>query len=915
MTDNDSGLVLHVPFSDALGAGPIDRSAKRHEVRVVGRPLLVADPTLGAAHRFAAGDHVQVNGLDLGTSAFTASLWARREAAEERVQLLALGATGQGQLNLYLWPEGIPELYLEYPGGGAATQLFDSLLPRGDWAHLALTFDGETLKLWQDGRPLSPDVSVPGFELRTRMLTLSSPSEVAGPPFLGSLAQLRLHDTTLEGEAIRARHAADRGLRASYLDSHPILLSLLDANDAAALYITDHPAGEPLTLEFANVAGRPVRLRPLFDDLGPKNCHFELRFRPGTLAKSAITAGQQPLALAGADDWTMSAPDIRPDGTIAFYLGHRSEGDQPVTIAADARIRLELTNARADPAGGARNARIELRYGQLGLGDDTTMLHGSRISHVSILSHIGRHNLPLHVGFIGPNTILPGAGVEGNEIRLRLTNTSPDLPIIWAPGNPAHGPASYLELTFDYEAPGEEKDWALCTLDESGTIVVEATERTTLESLLLGQLVGSAQAVDTVNGVLDAWTIEPRPTRRLRDGQPVVCRAPDGRETEVRIMAVAGLRADGLVFDRPPPGGDGDRVFVKTPAWQATRSSGTAPHWKIWSNEATHLVAGDHIDLTIGGIGSGIVTTLPPGPANLYLRYRNIPGYQGGELTAVVEKSNVVVRDGKMGIGTNKPEAPLQIGEDERVTIVGPGIVEMREPTGEGTAQASLLAQALAMTSTEDRYALAQLEYGGLLVNGAPGESARVGATEMKVGDRHRQAKLSPDGLSLTDADEAPFPSATLESYKLLFRASKEPAPFRGAEFTDNAELNSYGQPLQLQRFGGQPVSIGGAGAVAPGEGTLGINVAEPLAALDIGGTVILRQNQQPTNRQIDAVMRQLDIGDMYIVGPDFEPLGDDDPNHAHLMVHVKQRRRDSPRDYTVTYRIELEYHNFRMLR
>ncbi len=562
------------------------------------------------------------------------------------------------------------------------------MLPKGDWVHLALVFDGATLRLWQDGQPLGPDVPAPGFKLQRRMLTLSSPSAAAGPSFRGSLAQLRVHDEALAGDAIRARHAADRGLRAGFVDSHPILLSLLDANDAAALYITDHPTGEPLTLEFANVAGRPVRLLPLHDETPSQHsCHFELRFRPGTLAKSAITAGGQALALAGSDNWAMSAPTTQTDGTIAFYLARHTPEAQPVTIPADARLRLELTNARADPAGGARNARVELRYGQIALGDAQTALQGSRISHLSILSHIGRHHLPLHVGFIGPNTVLPGKEVKDNVLRLRLTNTSPDLPILWAPGNPDHGTASYLELTFDYEVKDEEKGWALCTLDEGAkTIAVKATERPTLESLLLGRLVGSAQAVDTVNGVLDAWTIEPRPTKRLRDGQPVVCLTPDGRASEARIMAVAGLQADGLVFDRPPPGGDGDLVFIKTPAWEATRSStGTAPHWKIWSDEATHLVAGDHIDLTI----SGIVTTLPPGPANLYLRYRNIPGYQGGELTAVIEKSFVTIKEDRIGIGRNEPNFTLHLTDEPSDENAGSVFIGPREKL-EGRGNANL---------------------------------------------------------------------------------------------------------------------------------------------------------------------------------------------------------------------------------
>ncbi|MDX2030051.1 MAG: LamG domain-containing protein [Blastocatellia bacterium] len=49
------------------------------------------------------------------------------------------------------------------------------------------------------------------------------------------------------------------------------------------------------------------------------------------------------------------------------------------------------------------------------------------------------------------------------------------------------------------------------------------------------------------------------------------------------------------------------------------------------------------------------------GHSNLYLDYRDIPGYWNGRFTAVIEKAPLVHRGGKVGIGVSEPKAELEV--------------------------------------------------------------------------------------------------------------------------------------------------------------------------------------------------------------------------------------------------------------
>ncbi|MGK7880327.1 MAG: LamG-like jellyroll fold domain-containing protein [Crocosphaera sp.] len=89
---------------------------------------------------------------------------------------------------------------------------------------------------------------------------------------------------------------------------------------------------------------------------------------------------------------------------------------------------------------------------------------------------------------------------------------------------------------------------------------------------------------------------------------------------------------------------------------------GESPEWIIDFDKETAIKAGEHLQITL----SGIISSLPSGHANLYLRYENIPGYWDGTFVCTIEKSPILYnKNGNVGIGTipseNKPQYTLDV--------------------------------------------------------------------------------------------------------------------------------------------------------------------------------------------------------------------------------------------------------------
>lgn len=229
--------------------------------------------------------------------------------------------------------------------------------------------------------------------------------------------------------------------------TYPIGFNLYDENDENVLYIeSGSTGGRTLHLTVENESGETVRLEDTSDDTAsPTNYHFELKFRPKTLAD----ASKILLGTSDVGDWSL-AQEKHGDGTVSLYLVKKTSCE----IQAGEKLDVTLEHVRADAAGGARGTRVEFKYKNLTYKSDSDPLAGTRTEHLSIINRRGKKNIPLYVGFVGSNTVL-NDGSEANELELRIGNTS-SAPISLATGSAK----SKFILSLD-SGHAAAKPWAL----------------------------------------------------------------------------------------------------------------------------------------------------------------------------------------------------------------------------------------------------------------------------------------------------------------------------------------------------------------------------------------------------------------------------------------------------------------------
>ena len=95
---------------------------------------------------------------------------------------------------------------------------------------------------------------------------------------------------------------------------------------------------------------------------------------------------------------------------------------------------------------------------------------------------------------------------------------------------------------------------------------------------------------------------------------------------------------------------------------QPGRQLGQGLAWTLTHKKAdAALGPGQVVQIHLGNI----VTAMPSGDTNLYVRYENIPGYWDGQFVCTIEKAPILYdAQGNVGIATATPAHRLQVGDD-----------------------------------------------------------------------------------------------------------------------------------------------------------------------------------------------------------------------------------------------------------
>ncbi|HWS88872.1 MAG TPA: LamG-like jellyroll fold domain-containing protein [Pyrinomonadaceae bacterium] len=84
---------------------------------------------------------------------------------------------------------------------------------------------------------------------------------------------------------------------------------------------------------------------------------------------------------------------------------------------------------------------------------------------------------------------------------------------------------------------------------------------------------------------------------------------------------------------------------------------GETPEWELTTTK-TALAAGEMFRVRL----RDFVSSLPSGKTDLYVRYKNLPGFWDGQFVVAAEKSPLVTEGQRVGVGVNNPRSALDTG-------------------------------------------------------------------------------------------------------------------------------------------------------------------------------------------------------------------------------------------------------------
>ena len=656
--------LLHLELDKIENGRVVDASGKGNDGTVHGTPQILPDDTLGACLSLdGSTEYIDVPLASVPTgNEITVSFWAYGgDALPKNCAIIeATDAKGMTTLSIRV-PWGDSTVYFNCGNDGSSVDsIFQAAQPtdfKGKWTFWAFTKSASTgqMNIYRNGTLWLSGTG------KSKPLPASTVVKVGATAdgnnlYQGKIAHVRVYNQALAVADITHDMEADQTALSSFRKSYPIDFRLYNDDEQEVLDITDDPAGQNLHLEVSNASGQVINLiAPSNSTPSANNYHFALRFRPDTLsvafqtyasftafalqttrqtdsqvvkqaesqgakqlpglsqafqlfaasalptvrppavssalqsfavgAASALQGAQPPAPAAVSSALQAFAVDTasmlqgtlqeqgwnigyqeEPSGTVVVYF----LSTQAQSLAVGTKVAVTLPHVSASGAGGARGTRVELRYQQMTFGDNMTPVSGSRQIHLSIVNQRGQKQIPLHVSFVGFNTIL-NDGQAQNTLALRITNILKDGTIALNPtGSNA---ASKFILSFDVQADNESRDWALGTVSQVRAIQV------------------------TVAGA-ENWSITP----------------PSGQE--------------------------------ESPEWILTPTQ-----------SKTALAADEAIQLTL----ANIISSLPSGQTNLYIRYENIPGYWDGQFVLSIEKTPLLYRGSNVSIGTINPTATLTV--------------------------------------------------------------------------------------------------------------------------------------------------------------------------------------------------------------------------------------------------------------
>lgn len=707
-----------------------DFSKNEYHGIIQGKPTPTADDRFGSCLNIGSEDSIKIDkqgrydGIDLLSAenpSFTLGFWFKPMGADVLLNdaiLLMITAQGGAKQHKLSITQKVSQLAAEVASQSDLSLQIAiddqklihttplSKIKQGEWNHIAIALNktGE-----------EPNIEIYLNELKVELNTeISSLVELnlencileiapqGDQKFMGQVAHLRIYSGLLSLTELQKKIQDDETTIAAFNKSHPIEFDLHNENDENILYICDTDE-QSLILEITNTSAEDIEFQvPAIDAeawstwQASESCyHFQLSFRPGTLSDASIKMMQSLLLrLAGLSQGWDCVYDPDNDNLVDWisFLWVGDAGKQlveefadkkkttttklqglfsslkeQITLLEEAEIdeflqTIEASTDTSDPSavlgedlgngrygirkkgtgvvelcelgaaagGGARGTRVHLKYDRLSysapVGRDATQVpSGTRSQFLNIINKQGKATIPLHMSFVGSNTIL-NDGVTNNKLTLRIANLQNEaLNLEGGNGIPQ------FRIYFDFE-----DHFALYA--NSYPLVASQTSEAIWEpkeeARDISKKDGFSQDQTQAKDWKKSWAIA-----SLNNAQKIRVSGRDEDDQKAWSIVEQDLQTDN-------------------------------PHWLLepkLRDGVSQFAAKESFEFLI----EDLVSDAPDGFANLYVEYKNIPGYWDGRIICPIEKAPLVYRQRAVGIGMDHPIAKLHISVKQENAVVG----------------------------------------------------------------------------------------------------------------------------------------------------------------------------------------------------------------------------------------------------
>lgn len=653
--DLAKGLVLHLPLDEISETTVRDTSGNKNNGTVKGTSNIVPDDRFGSSLNFD-GKTVSVEVPDaesLRISTYSVLVWMKPVAPPADWQGI-VGKAKQTGRNFHIWLN--PAGYIHHrfqtrssDNDGIPNTPANSVVWE-QWQHIAITNDGATAKTYINGEEKATSsgmVDVKQIVNTTKVIIGRNLDGEEKQYFKGSLAHVRIYDRALSSEQIKAIMIEDQGARAAFKVAHPIDFKLVDDEVQNVLYISDETTPQTFQLELTNSSDQNILINRIgmSNKADSSNYHFALTFTPNTFEKSLPDSDPSVSGENLPESWTASAVEEQTTGRISVYFLYI--GATSRKLGASEKLSFTLEYGSAGKAGGARGTTVELQYTEIYYEKDSaTSLQGTRIKNVDIVNQRGKKNIPLHVGFSGPNTILNDAGSGekasgiASTLNICITNILQEDALSFRTSDLDSARNTKFTILFE-DLEGE--DWDLASPEQLQAINIRSTQI----SFASGNKIETNLVTEKVGAQGQLPTFEITPKADLGAGEYI-----DIELTNIYTNKASGFANIYIKYEDVPGYWDGQFVLPveKTPIVQKHKNVGIGV---MPDGSARLMVAGD---LKVSGAAQftgnvGIGTTDPGAKLEV-----------SGELKVTGSGNSSFT--GNVGIGTTSPAAPLSISSE-----------------------------------------------------------------------------------------------------------------------------------------------------------------------------------------------------------------------------------------------------------